>query len=527
MPRAGITAYDLLISCPGDVEKYIEVVKECLEGFNTVIGRINNAEIVGRHWSTDSYAQSGDKPQELLNQQFVRDCDAAVAIFWTRFGTPTDKYGSGTEEEIEEMLSANKQVFMYFVDEPIPMSGVDLEQYKKVQGFREKYKDKGIYFVVKDVEELRKLFTNHLSLHFLPIIVGEKTMNIKETKSPLLSIHGINHIADNKADIFCTSYTDSKFIKTLEEKILTKIGKEKGNKLEKRKADEIKPKQEVAETRDENFIRLQEAFKNVDFLKGLTTNADIPEEWKQVIIAFCNRFDVIIEEDFWNVGNLKISQSLVNPMLGGGSSLSGEDDEKIHYKEIRDIYWKIKELNEYRQYLGDLDSYKMVEFIVSNDGTTYDEDIDIKLIVPKGKIVNKKKLPIPGINIIDTLLEMQFMKSAFQIKATDEIDSYCEYSAMPTRFEYTFTNPLNPPSAQEEYESSKTKYMDEINQLFCYELFEKEDCDVLTFHLNYLKHNTRMAFPSVLIFHDVPESIDYEMISKHSPDVIKGKIEIA
>lgn len=283
----------------------------------------------------------------------------------------------------------------------------------------------------------------------------------------------------------------------------------------------------MAETRDENFIRLQEAFKNVDFLKGLTTNADIPEEWKQVIIAFCNRFDVIIEEDFWNVGNLKISQSLVNPMLGGGSSLSGEDDEKIHYKEIRDIYWKIKELNEYRQYLGDLDSYKMVEFIVSNDGTTYDEDIDIKLIVPKGKIVNKKKLPIPGINIIDTLLEMQFMKSAFQIKATDEIDSYCEYSAMPTRFEYTFTNPLNPPSAQEEYESSKTKYMDEINQLFCYELFEKEDCDVLTFHLNYLKHNTRMAFPSVLIFHDVPESIDYEMTSKHSPDVIKGKIEIA
>ena len=214
----------------------------------------------------------------------------------------------------------------------------------------------------------------------------------------------------------------------------------------------------MAETRDENFIRLQEAFKNVDFLKGLTTNADIPEEWKQVIIAFCNRFDVIIEEDFWNVGNLKISQSLVNPMLGGGSSLSGEDDEKSHYKEIRDIYWKIKELNEYRQYLGDLDSYKMVEFIVSNDGTTYDEDIDIKLIVPKGKIVKKKKLPIPGINIIDTLLEMQFVKSAFQIKATDEIDSYCGYSAMPTRFEYTFTNPLNPPLAREEYESSKTKY---------------------------------------------------------------------
>ena len=40
----------------------------------------------------------GGKPQALLNEQFVNKCDAAVAIFWTRFGSPTDEYGSGTEE---------------------------------------------------------------------------------------------------------------------------------------------------------------------------------------------------------------------------------------------------------------------------------------------------------------------------------------------------------------------------------------------------------------------------------------------
>lgn len=525
MPRVGITAYDLLISCPSDVEKYIEVVKECLEGFNTVIGRINNAEIVARHWSTDSYAQSGDKPQELLNQQFVRECDAAVAIFWTRFGTPTDKYGSGTEEEIEEMLSANKQVFMYFVDEPISMSGVDMEQYKKVQGFKEKYKDKGIYFVVKDVEELRRLFTNHLSLHFLPIIVGEKTTSVAEIKKSMLSIHEINHLADNKANVFFLSYLDSKFIKTMEEEILAKIEKAKGTTLEKRCIDEIKTKPEVVETHEENFVRLQEAFKKVNFQKGLTTNADIPEKWKQVIISFCDRFDKVIEDDFWNVGNLKISQSLVNPMFGGGSTLNGEDAEKKHYEEIRDIYLKVEELDEYRQYFGILDSYKFVDFIVSNEGTTFDEDIDIKMFIPKGKILKRKEMPIPGINIIDTLLEIHFVKSAFQIKATDEIDSYCGYPAMSSSFNYSITNPLNPPSAQEEYEVSKTKYNDEIDQLFCYELFEKKNYDVLVFHINYLKHNTRMAFPSILIFNEVPEFIDYEMTSKHSPDIIKGKIE--
>lgn len=111
MPRVGITAYDLLISCPGDVNQFIDIIRECVDNFNRVYGNINNMEIVTKHWSTDSYPQSGDKPQELLNKQFVRECDAAVAIFWTKFGTPTDKYGSGTEEEIEEMLSSNKQVF--------------------------------------------------------------------------------------------------------------------------------------------------------------------------------------------------------------------------------------------------------------------------------------------------------------------------------------------------------------------------------------------------------------------------------
>ena len=101
-----------------------------------------------------------------MNKQFVRECDAAVVIFWTKFGTPTDKYGSGTEEEIEEMLSSNKQVFMYFLDAPINPSNVDMEQYKKVQAFKEKYKDRGIYFIVKDEHELRQLFTNYLGMHF-------------------------------------------------------------------------------------------------------------------------------------------------------------------------------------------------------------------------------------------------------------------------------------------------------------------------------------------------------------------------
>ena len=39
----------------------------------------------------------------------------------------------------------------------------------------------------------------------------------------------------------------------------------------------------------------------------------------------------------------------------------------------------------------------------------------------------------------------------------------------------------------------------------CYQKYEKETCDILVFHISYLKHHVKMAFPSVLAFKNLPE----------------------
>lgn len=83
-----VTLYNLLISCPGDVKDEVALVESAVDEFNELYADPLGITIKTRHWEKSSYAQSGGKPQVLLNEQFVNKCDAAVAIFWTRFGSP-------------------------------------------------------------------------------------------------------------------------------------------------------------------------------------------------------------------------------------------------------------------------------------------------------------------------------------------------------------------------------------------------------------------------------------------------------
>lgn len=106
------------------------IIIEDADRFSRTYGAFNNVAVMVRHWSMDSFPESGGTGQELLNEQFVRNCDAVVAVFWTRFGSPTEKYWFGNEEEI---IASSKQVFLYFPDKPMPLYEMDSDEDKKVK----------------------------------------------------------------------------------------------------------------------------------------------------------------------------------------------------------------------------------------------------------------------------------------------------------------------------------------------------------------------------------------------------------
>lgn len=167
-----IKVYDLLISCPSDIAQYIPLLETAVNYFNNHYGRNNKIGIRTVYWNKDIYSTMGKFPQDIINQQIVENSDMVVGIFWTRFGTPTNKYESGTEEEIEKMIEAGKQVFLYFLDKPIPPSSFDNEQYSKISKFKEKHKNDGVYFTINDELALSRKFYEQLELYFNSLIQG-------------------------------------------------------------------------------------------------------------------------------------------------------------------------------------------------------------------------------------------------------------------------------------------------------------------------------------------------------------------
>jgi CheY-like chemotaxis protein len=176
------TVYDVLISCPNDVLSFVEKIENAMGRFNNFYGRENGIVLRPISCKNNAFPQFGAHPQRILDEQIVNNSDFCVAVFWTRFGSETDDYGSGTEEEIEQMLADGKQVFLYFLNKPLSPDGVDWKQYSKIQDFKEHHKNKGLFFNVSDEQALESDFREHLELYIDSKIHGSTFKKTKANK---------------------------------------------------------------------------------------------------------------------------------------------------------------------------------------------------------------------------------------------------------------------------------------------------------------------------------------------------------
>lgn len=157
----------VLVTSPSDVPKaIIENVIESINQWNKLNSAARNIILKPVRWETDVYPVfEKEEPQQIINTQIVSKSDILIGVFWTRIGTPTKNYESGSVEEIEKHISREKPAMLYFLKKHVPQEMLNdaesKQQYEKLEAFKIKWSHNGLY---KNINVNTTIVFNDLSL---------------------------------------------------------------------------------------------------------------------------------------------------------------------------------------------------------------------------------------------------------------------------------------------------------------------------------------------------------------------------
>lgn len=156
-----ITLYRVFLATPSDVTEELTIVDALLRDWNLQHGQALAVRLELVNWRTHARPATGRRPQALVNKQAFDACDLVVAVFWSRFGTPTGRAGSGTEEEIRRGIKQGKQVLVYFSDRPAP--GQKRVEHSRIEKLKRQFGQKALFWTYSSPSAFEEALRNHLA----------------------------------------------------------------------------------------------------------------------------------------------------------------------------------------------------------------------------------------------------------------------------------------------------------------------------------------------------------------------------
>ncbi len=165
------TVLQVFVASPGDVAEERQLLSDVVSELNKVWGSRNGVMLELVKWETDSHPGFGADAQDVINSQISDTFDVFIGIMWGRFGTPTKRAESGTEEEFLRAFRRHTdspgsvQILFYFKDAAIAPSKIDIKQLAKVQEFKEKIQKEygGLCHVFESADQFQTGVRMHLS----------------------------------------------------------------------------------------------------------------------------------------------------------------------------------------------------------------------------------------------------------------------------------------------------------------------------------------------------------------------------
>ena len=160
----------VFVASPGDLRLEREALEEVIKELNDTWSDTLGISLALVKWETHAFPGFGDDAQAVVNEEISDDYDIFIGMLWDRFGTPTKRAESGTEEEFERAYSrycddrSSVKLMFYFKEQPIPPSHIDIAQLSKVKDFQKRIRQLGgLDWSFENLEDFIKYLRIHLS----------------------------------------------------------------------------------------------------------------------------------------------------------------------------------------------------------------------------------------------------------------------------------------------------------------------------------------------------------------------------
>ena len=394
---------------------------------------------------------------------------------------------------------------MYFSDKPLEPSKQDTKGYQEILAFRQKYTDRGIYWTFTSDDEFDKLLFAHLSKFFLGKAQVDAYRNQNRSDLRLLGIDEKENLTEN-ASVYQFTLNSTQSMKEYKTQIIQLFDEISKMNVGKREEPQHKPQ----------FA--------LNMLSGsgsvFSDPVSIKDEDRKLIKAVAEVFDFSISEGFFELGNL--SQNTLLRSVPSGDSLIGAETEKEKYYKINDLLDLIRDASEWAPIENAFRDKKCIRLALQNCGKAYDEDVEVSMSFPADCIISPCDIAPFDNEQMEYLITKCDIGELFGIRSTAD---YLDYSASkpdagkPIPMPMPMHGPISMYYHEPDYSEA---FLSTIEDTFCYNVYQKGDSCIVKLKFNYIKHNTTVAFPSVIFLKNKPSNIPYKITSKNNPDVIEG-----
>lgn len=249
---------------------------------------------------------------------------------------------------------------------------------------------------------------------------------------------------------------------------------------------------------------------------------EIQENVKLVVSSIAEQLSIALEKDFFDLGGLSENTIGSLSVLGRRNFVGGKNEKK-KYDLINALSKQIVEFVSWVPIENAFNGINCVYLALENNGSAIDEDVEILLYFDKGDLLNISEHPVLDDNDAEYLIKECSLTKLLEIRGCADYLSYDDSIKRMPQFNSSSHDidflGLNRRDYQKEYTKA---YEDAL----VYEIFEKGDKRVVKLQMDYIKHNSIVAFPAPLFLKGIPTEIKYQISSQHISEIINGSIPV-